>query len=83
MIDQQSTIQLFNLIISGISTTVIFSITNSHVKQKGKINEELYRQIDIYEKWFKENEQFFTGQNNWCSELPLLLLLSVTPPFFQ
>jgi hypothetical protein len=81
MIDKQSTIQLFNLIISGISTfdvesingnrfslsmifftlaiggTVVFSITNSHIKQKGKIKEELHKQIIIYEKWFEENEE--------------------------
>jgi hypothetical protein len=84
MTDKQSTIQLFNLIISGISTfdvesingnrfslsmifftlaiggTVIFSITNSHIKQKGKITEELHKQINIYEKWFEENEKFLS-----------------------
>lgn len=84
MTDKQSTIQLFNLIISEISTfdvesingnrfslsmifftlaiggTVIFSITNSHIKQKGKITEELHKQINIYEKWFEENEEFLS-----------------------
>jgi hypothetical protein len=84
MTDKQSTIQLFNLIISGISTfdvesingnrfslsmifftlaiggTVIFSITNSHIKQKGKITDELHKQINIYEKWFEENEKFLS-----------------------
>jgi hypothetical protein len=44
----------FTLAISG---TVIFSITSSHLKRKGKINEELQKQIIIYEKWFEENEK--------------------------
>jgi hypothetical protein len=44
----------FTLAIGG---TVVFSITNSHLKQKGKINEELHKQIVIYEKWFEENEK--------------------------
>ena len=78
----ESTIQLFNLMISeiraydvesingnrfslstlfftlAISGTVIFSITSSHLKQKGKINEELYKQIPVYIQWFEENEKF-------------------------
>lgn len=82
--DGESTIQLFNLMISEISAfdlesingnrlslselfftlaisgTVIFSIINSHLKQKGKINEELHKQIIIYEKWFEENEKFLS-----------------------
>ncbi|MDQ1253327.1 MAG: hypothetical protein QG646_2482 [Euryarchaeota archaeon] len=44
----------FTLAIGG---TVIFSITNSYLKQKGKINEVLHKQISIYEKWFEENEK--------------------------
>ena len=44
----------FTLAISG---TVIFSIINSHLKHKGKINEELNKQIYIYENWYKENEK--------------------------
>jgi hypothetical protein len=44
----------FTLAISG---TVIFSIINSHLKHKGKVNEELSRQINIYENWYKENKR--------------------------
>lgn len=44
----------FTLAISG---TVVFSITSNHLKQKGKINQELQKQITIYEKWFEENEK--------------------------
>jgi hypothetical protein len=84
MTDKQSTIQLFNLIISEIKTfdvesingnrfslsmifftlaisgTIIFSIINSHIKRKGKITEELNKQINIYEKWFEENENLLS-----------------------
>jgi hypothetical protein len=82
--DKESTIQLFNLMISGISAfdvesingnrfslstifftlaiggTVVFSTTNNHLKQKGKIDEELHKQITIYERWFEENEKFLS-----------------------
>lgn len=47
----------FTLAISG---TVVFSITSNHLKQKGKINEELQKQIIIYEKWFEENEKILS-----------------------
>jgi hypothetical protein len=81
MRDGESTIQLFNVMISevraydiesingnrfslselfftlAISGTVIFSIINSHLKHKGKINEELNKQIHIYENWYQENEK--------------------------
>lgn len=81
MRDGESTINLFNLMISDIGTydiesingnrfslsvlfftlaisgTVIFSIINSHLKHKGKINEELNKQITIYDNWYRENEK--------------------------
>lgn len=47
----------FTLAIGG---TVVFSITNFHLRQKEKINEELSKQINIYEKWFEENKQFLS-----------------------
>lgn len=47
----------FTLAIGG---TVVFSITSSHLKQKEKINEELSKQINMYEKWFEENKQFLS-----------------------
>lgn len=79
--DGESTIQLFNVMISEISTydiesingnrfsltelfftlalsgTVVFSIINSHLKHKVKINEELNKQISIYENWYILNEK--------------------------
>lgn len=45
----------FTLAISG---TVIFSIINSHLKHKRKINYVLSKQICIYDNWYKENEIF-------------------------
>ena len=82
LINMESTIHLFNLMISEIRTydvesingnrfslsqlfftlaisgTVIFSIISSHLKQQGKINDKLYKQISIYGQWFEENEKF-------------------------
>lgn len=47
----------FTLAISG---TVIFSIINTHLKHKRKINEELNKQITTYENWYKEYEKILS-----------------------
>lgn len=44
----------FTLAISG---TVVFSIINTHIKHKRKINEELNKQIYTYGNWYKEYEK--------------------------
>jgi hypothetical protein len=47
----------FTLAISG---TVVFSIINTHLKHKRKINEELNKQITTYENWYKEYEKILS-----------------------